>query len=179
MLPRTGRIALRREGFSPGHGGHCAPVRVVIRTADMNFSKSSGAHRGSFRKQTEPESVSCPPGPRGQGGRRSSRLLALESRGQAPQQGRLSRRQPPAALLIPVRHPDATAIPAADRLDGVAKREHFDVAANGPLAHPQLCCQVWDSLLSPLAEQVQYQLSPLRRAHGLTPLSLPCPDSTG
>ena len=106
-------------------------------------------------------------------------VLALESCGQAPQQGRLSRRQPPAALLIPVRHPDATAIPAADRLDGVAKREHFDVAANGPLAHPQLCCQVWDSLLSPLAEQVQYQLSPLRRAHGLTPLSLPCPDSTG
>lgn len=107
---------------------------------------------------------------------RSGRVI---HRGQAPQQGRLSRRQPPAALLIPVRHPDATAIPAADRLDGVAKREHFDVAANGPLAHPQLCCQVWDSLLSPLAEQVQYQLSPLRRAHGLTPLSLPCPDSTG
>ena len=106
-------------------------------------------------------------------------VLALESRGQAPQQGRLPRCQPLAALLIPVRHSDPAAIPAADRLDGVAKRERFDVTANGSLAHSQLFRQVWDGLPSPLAEQVQYQLSPLRRAHGLTPLSLPCPDSTG
>lgn len=69
-------------------------------------------------------------------------VLALESRGQAPQQGRLPRCQPLAALLIPVRHSDPAAIPAADRLDGVAKREHFDVTANGSLAHSQLCCQV-------------------------------------
>jgi len=69
-------------------------------------------------------------------------VLALESHGQAPQQGRLPRRQPLAALLIPVRHSDTAAIPAADRLDGVAKREHFDVTANGSLAHSQLCRQV-------------------------------------
>ena len=69
--------------------------------------------------------------------------------------------------------------PYRPQTDGVAKCEHFNVAANGSLAHSQLCRQVWDGLLSPLAEQVQYQLSPLRRAHGLTPLSLPCPDSTG
>lgn len=69
-------------------------------------------------------------------------VLTLESRGQAPQQGRLPRRQSLAALLIPVRHPDTAAIPATDRLDGVAKREHFDVTANGSLAHSQLCRQV-------------------------------------
>ena len=51
-------------------------------------------------------------------------------------------KQPLAALLIPVRHSDPAAIPAADRLDGVAKREHFDIAANGSLAHSQLCRQV-------------------------------------
>lgn len=69
-------------------------------------------------------------------------VLALESCGQAPQQSRLPRRQPPAVLFVPVRHSDPAAIPAADRLDGVAKREHFDVTANGSLAHSQLCRQV-------------------------------------
>ena len=69
-------------------------------------------------------------------------ILALEVQSQTPQQGCLPRCQPPAALVVPVRHSDTAAIPAADRLDGVTKREHFDVTANGSLVHSQLCRQV-------------------------------------
>ena len=69
-------------------------------------------------------------------------ILTLEVQSQTAQQGCLPRRQPPAALVVPVRHPDTASIPTADRLDGVAKREHFDVTANGSLAHSQLCRQV-------------------------------------
>lgn len=63
-------------------------------------------------------------------------ILTLEVQSQTAQQGCLPRRQPPAALVVPVRYPDTAAIPTADRLDGVVECEHFNVAANGPLAHP-------------------------------------------
>lgn len=46
-------------------------------------------------------------------------ILTLEVQSQTAQQGCLPRRQPSAALVVPVRHPDTAAIPTADRLDGV------------------------------------------------------------
>ena len=63
-------------------------------------------------------------------------ILTLEVQSQTAQQGCLPRRQPPAVLVVPVRHPDTAAIPTADRLDGVVKCERFDVPANSPLTHP-------------------------------------------